>query len=182
MRRIVIFTIFFMLLFTVQSWSEDIKIAVVDLQQVLEKSDPGQKAINKLKSEFSDIKGKLDKKKSEIDKLREEIQKQSLVLSQEAQIDKETAYKQKVRDFKDLYQSYQKKMQLKEQKLREPIIKELVEVIRGYGKNHGYTLILDKKNGGVIYNNEAIEITNQVIVKLNKVWQKNNKKLESSDK
>ncbi len=181
MRKIIFFTLAITLLFTVRVWAQEVKIGIVDLQEVMEKSEPGQKAIKKLKKDFSDIKGKLDKKKSEIDKLREEIQKQSLVLSQEAQIDKETHYKQKVRDFKDLYQNYQKKMRLKEQKLREPIIKELVQVIKDYGQNHGYTMILDKKNGGVIYNNESIEITNQVIVKLNKAWRKSDKQVGSSD-
>jgi outer membrane protein len=165
----------FILLWTVQAWSENVKIGIADLQQILEKSEPGQRAIDKLKDEFSEIKGELDTKKKEIDKLREEIQKQSLVLSQEAQIDKETEYKQKVRDFKDLYQGYQKKMQLKEQKLREPIIKELVEVIRTYGQKHEYTMILDKKNGGVIYNNDAVDITNQIIVQLNKIWRSKEK-------
>jgi outer membrane protein len=154
----------------------DLKVAVVDLQQVLEKSEPGQKAISQLQEDFKGMKEELDEKKSKVDQLREQIQKQSLVLSQEAQIDKETEYKQKVRDFQSLYQSYQKKMKLKEQKLREPIIKELVEVIRDYGKENNYTLVMDKKNSGVIYNSDAIEVTSKIIVELNKAWRQKEKK------
>ena len=154
--------------------AQDIKLGVVDLQAVMEKSEPGQKAIKQLQSEFEEMKSELDKKKAAIDKLRQEMQKQSLVLSQEAQLDKETEYKQKVRDFQDLYQNYQRKMQLKEQKLREPIIQKLVGIIKDYGKDNGYTLIMDKKNSGVVYNSDAIEITKPVISKLNRTWKNQN--------
>jgi outer membrane protein len=154
--------------------AEDIKLGVVDLQEVMEKSEPGQKAIKQLQSEFTEMKSELDKKKAAIDKLRQELQKQSLVLSQEAQLDKETEYKQKVRDFQDLYQNYQRKMQLKEQKLREPIIEKLVGIIKDYGQKNEYTLIMDKKNSGVVYNSKTIEITKPVIAELNKVWKNKN--------
>ncbi len=155
--------------------AKDIKLGVVDLQTVMEKSEPGQKAIEQLQSEFKELKGELDKKKAAIDKLRQEMQNQSLVLSQEAQLDKETEYKQKVRDFQDLYQNYQRRMQLKEEKLREPIIKELITIIREYGQKNGYTLIMDKKNSGVVYNSDAIEITKPVIAAMNRTWRNKNK-------
>ena len=159
-----------LLVFPALAQAQDMKLGVVDLQQVMEKSEPGQKAIKQLQSEFTEMKDELDKKKAAIDQLRQELQKQSLVLSQEAQLDKETEYKQKVRDFQDLYQNYQRKMQLKEEKLREPIIKKLISIIRDYGSANGYTLIMDKKNSGVIYNSDAIEITKPVIAELNKAW------------
>jgi outer membrane protein len=171
MRRIVC-TILCLCLWCISApaLAKDVKIGVIDLQDVLEKSDPGQKAIDELKGEFKDVKSKLDKKKQAIDELKQQIQKQSLMLSQEAQMDKEMEYRQKVRDFQDLYKSYQLKMKLKEQKLREPIIDELVKVVKDYGQKHGYTVILDKRNSGVIFNADAVEITNTVIVQLNKAW------------
>ncbi|MDZ7758714.1 MAG: OmpH family outer membrane protein [Desulfovermiculus sp.] len=168
------FTLCLLLLLPVVIQAQDIKIGVVDLQTVMEKSEPGQKAIKQLQSEFEEMKSELDTKKAAIDQLRQELQKQSLALSQEAQMDKETEYKQKVRDFQDLYQSYQRKMQLKEEKLREPIIEKLVGIIKDYGEKKGYTLIMDKKNSGVVYSSEAIEITKPVIAELNKVWKNKN--------
>lgn len=164
------FTLCFLLLLPTILQAKDMKLGVVDLQEVMEKSEPGQKAIKQLQSEFTEMKSELDKKKAAIDKLRQEMQKQSLVLSQEAQLDKETEYKQKVRDFQSLYQNYQRKMQLKEEKLREPIIEKLVGIIKDYGQKHNYTLIMDKKNSGVVYNSQTIEITKPVIAELNKVW------------
>lgn len=161
--------------------AQDLKIGVINLQEVLEKSDPGQKAIKKLEEDFSKMKEDLDKKKKAVEDLKQEIQKQSLVLSQEAQIDKETEYKQKVRDFRDLYQNYQAKMKLKEEKLREPIIEELVKIVKDYGDKNGYTIILDQKNSGVIYNTDKVDLTSKIIVKLNKEWQQKKSKQEKED-
>ena len=170
MQRVIMAALCLFVLLAGPVMAADLKIAVVDLQTVLEKSDPGQKALTQLRDDFKGMKEELDEKKSEVDQLRQQIQKQSLVLSQEAQIDKETEYKQRVRDFQDLYQNYQKKMKIKEQKLREPIIEELVRVIRDYGERNNFTLVMDKKNSGVVYNSETIEITSKIIVELNKAW------------
>lgn len=172
MQRVMMTALSLFVLLAGPALAADLKIAVVDLQEVLEKSDPGQKAISQLQDDFKGMKEELDEKKSKVDELRQQIQKQSLVLSQEAQIDKETEYKQKVRDFQSLYQSYQKKMKLKEQKLRQPIIEELVKVIRDYGQRNNYTMVMDKKNSGVVYNADSIEITSKIIVELNKAWRK----------
>jgi outer membrane protein len=164
--------------------AQDLKVGVVDLQKVLEQSEPGQKALSHLKDRFEGMKSKLETKKQELDQLRQQIQKQSLVLSQEAKIDKQTEYKQKARDFQDLYQSYKRKMQLKEQQLREPIIETLVKVVDEYGKEHDYTVILDKNNSGVVFNQKAVEITEKIIARLNETWSEQDKalKLEKGEK
>lgn len=152
-------------------WAKDMKVAVVDLQEVLQKCEPGQKAIEDLEEEYKSMQSRLEKKKTAIDQLREEMEKQALVLSQEAKIDKEAEYKDKVREWKDLYQKYQKKMQLKREQLRQPIIEKIVQVVKDFGKNNDYTLIMDTQNSGVIYNEKGIEITNIIITKVNSSWE-----------
>lgn len=181
MRRIICLTLCVFFLVGGTALARDIKVGVVDLQRVLEKSDPGKKALSRLKDKFDGMKSELESKKKELDQLRQQMQKQSLVLSQEAKIDKQTEYKQKARDFQDLYQSYKRKMQLKEQQLREPIIETLVKVVDAFGKKHDYTVILDKNNSGVVFNKEAVEITDKIIVQLNETWRKQDKSLKLED-
>ncbi len=175
MRKILLAMVICVFVITSYSYAEKIKIGVVDLQYVLENCDAGKAAIQKLKAEFKELKQKLDKKKQAIDKLRQQIEKQRLMLTQEAQLDKELEYKQKVQDFKTLYATYQQKMQIKEKQLREPIVKELQKVLQLYGKEHNFTLIMDKRNSGVVYNDKKIDITKEVIVKFNQAWRKRKK-------
>lgn len=176
MKRFVFFMLLFLFAFTQMSYGENIKIGVVDLQYVLENCEAGKETIAKLQKEFKTLKQNLDKKKEAIDKLREQIEKQRLMLTQEAQLDKELEYKQKVQEFKTLYGTYLQKMQIKERQLREPIIKELEKVLKEYGKQGKFTLIIDKRNSGVVYSSDAIDITKDVIVKFNNAWRKKQNK------
>ncbi|MCF8039538.1 MAG: OmpH family outer membrane protein [Desulfohalobiaceae bacterium] len=172
MRKIVFFSLVIVLFFALPVLAKDLKIGVVDVQEVMEKSKPGEAALSKLKASFDEMKAELDSRKEDVDKLRQEIQKQSLVLSQEAQIDKETEYKQKVRDFRGLQQSYQKKMQVKEEKLTKPILEELKKVIEDFGQDEDYTLILNKQNSGVIFQDSSVDITDRIVRELNRAWSK----------
>jgi outer membrane protein len=153
--------------------AQELKVGVVDLQYVLENSEPGQKAIEQLEQEFKGLQQKLEQRKSELDSLRQEMQKQSLVMSQEAKSDKESEFRQKVQKFQKLYQEYQKRMQSKEQELREPIIQDLVEIIQDYGQEHGFDIILDKQNSGLVYSKQGLEITEPILEILNQKWQQN---------
>jgi len=151
--------------------AQDLKIGIVDMQQAMEQSKPGKKALSQLEEDFEKMKSDLNEEKSELEKMRQEIQKQSLVLSQEAKIDKETQYKNKVRDFQDMYKTYQQKMQLKEKKLRGPILEKMVQVIQDYGQDNGFTMIVEKNKSGIVYNQEGIEITQKIIERLNQTWE-----------
>jgi outer membrane protein len=146
----------------------DTKIGFVDMKAVIAKSEPGAKAMEQLKSQFKDMKDNLDTQKKSLDTLRDELQQQSMMLSQEAKIDKEAQYKRKVRDFQDMGQSYQRKLQQAEQTLSKPIIDKLLEVIRDFGKRNGYTAIFDKQASGLVYSQDSVDLTNTVIAELNK--------------
>ncbi len=173
MKKISMIILFMMM--TTTCWAQSIKIGIVDIQYVLEKSDAGRQAIAELKKEGKQLKQRLNKKKMEIDKLRQQLERQRLMLTQEAQLDKELQYKQKVQEFKTLYATYQQKMQIRERQLREPIIKDLNTVLQDYGKKHHFTIILDKRSSGVIYFNQKIDITKEVIIKFNEAWKKRKK-------
>ena len=107
-----------------------------------------------------------------LDTLKDELQKQSMMLSQEAKLDKEAQYKRKVRDFQDMGQSYQRKLQQAEQSLSKPIIDKLLEVIQDYGKKNGFTAIFDKQASGLVFSQDNVDVTSAIIAELNKAMRK----------
>ena len=153
----------------------DLKVGIIDMQRIVEKSEPGQKAMEELKNELTEMKSKLDSKKAELEELNQAIQKQSVMLSQEAKSDKQLEFKRKIRDFQDLRKSYQKKAQSKEQELSGPIVQKLAEIIDSYGEKHNYSFIIDKRNSGLVYGDDALEITEEIMVELNKAWRQEQK-------
>jgi len=154
--------------------AQEIKIGVVDMQEVMEKSEPGKKATAQIEEEFEKLKSELDAEQAKLEKMRQEMQKQRMALSQEAQIDKETEFKNKVRDFQDMYKTYQQKMQLKQKKLREPIIDRMLEIIHEFGQKNDFTMIVERQNSGVVFHQDRVDITQQIIKRLN-AWEKDQK-------
>lgn len=150
----------------------EVKIAFVDMKAVIAKSEPGSKAMEQLKAQFKDMKDNLDAQKKSLDALKDELQKQSMMLSQEAKLDKEAQYKRKVRDFQDMGQNYQRKLQQAEQDLSKPIIEKLVQVVQDYGKKNGYTAIFDKQSSGMVYHQDSVDVTGAIIAELNKAMRK----------
>ncbi len=173
MRKIILLTMFFLLLMPGALSAQDLKVGVVDLQYVLEKSEPGKRAILLLQEEQRDLQRTLNERESELDRMHEELQQQSVVLSQEAQQNKEAEFQQKVQEFQQMYQEYQRRMQAKEHELRDPIIDKLVDVIQDYGQEHGFDIILDKQNSGLVYNTQELELTEIIMEKLDQKWQEN---------
>ncbi len=146
------------------------KMAYVEVQRVLETSEPGKTALGQLTKRFEDMRSELDQERAELEKMREEMQRQSLVLSQEAQEDLERELRTKVQEFQEMFQSYQVRMQQEEQVLSEPIIDLLFEVINEYGEENEYTIIFDAQGSGIIYASDALNVTDKLIEKLNQAW------------
>lgn len=169
--RVLILTFFLVLCMSLTAGAET-KIGFVDMKAVIAKSEPGSKAMEQLKSQFKDMKDNLDAQKKSLDTLKDELQKQSMMLSQEAKLDKEAQYKRKVRDFQDMGQSYQRKLQQAEQNLSKPIIDKLLEVVQDYGKKNGFTAIFDKQASGLVFSQDNVDLTGTIIAELNKAMRK----------
>jgi outer membrane protein len=170
MRRCLFLALFILLATSSMAYSAEFKLGVIDSGQVIQKSEAGQRAFSQLNVQFKDMKTELDRKRDDIQKLRDDLQKQSMALSQEAKQDKELEFKRKVRDFQDLLQNYQTKMRTEEEKLSKPIIEVLVQVIGDFGKRNGYSAIVDGKQAGMMYVDQTVDITEQVVAELNKAW------------
>lgn len=177
MRKVVVLTACLLLLMSTAAWAADaIKIGIVDMMAILRTSDAGREANTKLLDQFKDLKENLDKQKAEIDKMRTEMEKQSLVLSQEAKMDKQTQYQRKVRDFQDNVGNYQRKMQVEKEKYLKPLEDLILKAAVEYGKKNGYGLVMDARSAGVVYVSDTVNITNQVLVEVNKASRTKEKK------
>ncbi|HCO11762.1 MAG TPA: molecular chaperone Skp [Desulfonauticus sp.] len=175
MKKILSLSVLLTLFITSLALAET-KIGVVDMQKVLSQSEPGQQALKQLKESTKGMQEDIEKQKKELQTLREELQKQSLVLSQEAKQDKELEFRKKVRDYQDTVQAYQRKLKLEEQKLSEPIIQVLAQVIKEYAQKNNYTAIWDMRASGLLFATEKVDITNEIMAELNKAWKKEAKK------
>ncbi len=143
--------------------AEPVKIGVVDLQRCLNESRMGRKYKAEFTAEADRRKAELEKEEATLKTLREEIEKQGLVLSETARAEKEREYKERLAAFKKRFQESQQALQRKDQELTRRILKDLQGVIRKLGATEGYTLILERQEGGVLFAPETVDITDEVI-------------------
>ena len=170
MRRILFAVLVLVFAFQTPAFAAPQKIAVTSMAKLIKESEIGQEAQKKMEKKFASAKTQLETKQKELESLKQALQKQSLVLSLEAKQDKELEFKRKVRDFQDLTQATQRKMQIEQKKVGTPVLELLQKVVNEYGKKNGYTAIYDKKSSGFLYVDETIDITNQLMLEMNRAF------------
>ncbi len=133
-------------------------IAFVDVAKIMNISKKGEEYKKELKAKIQYYKEKLDK----IQKQIKEIQKQleSPVLSSEAKKKKEEKLKQlKTEGIKLQIQAEQELQKIKAQAERK-LVKDIQKIVEKYAKEHNIDIVLV---GGTLYQDEAIDITDEIL-------------------
>jgi len=142
-------------------------IGVIDVQRVVTESDPGKQALQKLK-ELQDA--KIDQGRAlqqELAAMQEQMSKQRFTLSEErlAELTKQ------MEDAQIALQRFQDdaERELDESRRRElgGLEGRIIPVINEIGAERGFTLIFNKFQSGLVYADEAVDITDEVIQRFN---------------
>ena len=143
--------------------AQNVKVGVVDLQKFQKNSKAFQRASLVVKKKFDDMQQKLNDERNALGKLDEELKKQSMMLSLDAQEDKKRELEKKRRYYKFIFEDLQQEMKDLEAEATSDVGKELEKIVKKIAEKEGYTLILEKRTLGMIYFNDAIEITDRVV-------------------
>jgi len=139
------------------------RAGLIDLQRCFKESKEGQKVLQILKKKKDDLQGRLNTRQRELLELRKELDKQAMMLSMDAQEGKKKTIERKTRELEYLYKDLNEEMARSQGKEQQRIFKELEKIIKKIGSEKNYTLIMEKRAGGVLYFSESIDITDQVI-------------------
>ena len=146
------------------------KIGIVDLQRVLETSNPGKAAQAEIKKQKDTMEQELKEKGAEIEQLRIQFERESMVMSKEKREEKEREGRIKLNDFKTLQKRYRSDLQNLEQKLVTELRDDVNALVEEIGKKEGYLLIIN--NFSVMYAPASIDITDQLIKQMNEKYAK----------
>ncbi len=141
----------------------DIKIAVVDMQRALNECDAGKRAKDQVKGKFEKAQDQLKKQRDELDKAREEFDKKALVLKEDQRRDLEKELESKTLDFKRKYEDFQRDLKRTDGELTSGIVEQIYGIVAEYGKEHGYTVVLEASSGTLLYSDKSTDITDEVI-------------------
>lgn len=135
------------------------KLGVVHFKNALTQSKAGKAAFDKLQGEGEKRKKLLDNKISEFKRLQQE--------SMIAGGDKHKEIIDRLRDLKldieEDQKKYAREMQELELEVLKPVRERIIELVQAEGKKGGYTLVLENRESGTLYFNEAIDLTPTII-------------------
>lgn len=143
-----------------------IKIAVIDTEKILLSSQAGKKALADLKKLQEQRENELRTRAQELKDLQTKISEGRLSLAQDKLADLSKQYEEKEIALRRLQDDATRELNKKRDEMLGQIDNRVMPVINQAGKEMGYTLIFRKFESGLIYADEAVDITNVIIQRL----------------
>lgn len=142
------------------------KIAVLDTERVLLGSQTGKKALGELKKLQEQKEGELKARQQEARDLQKKLEDGRLSLAQDKLAAMEKELEDKAISLKRLQDDATRELQKRRDELLGAVDQQVMPVINLMGKELGFTLIFRKFESGLIYADEGLDITDQVIQRL----------------
>ncbi|HEV2847198.1 MAG TPA: OmpH family outer membrane protein [Thermoanaerobaculia bacterium] len=142
------------------------KIAVIDTEKILLSSQAGKKALADLKKLQEAKETELRARAQELKDLQTKITEGRLSLAQDKLAELTKQYEEKEISIRRAQDDASRELGKKRDEMLAEIDKRVMPVINQAGKDLGYTLIFRKFESGLIYADEAIDITSVIIQRL----------------
>lgn len=143
-----------------------IKIGYVDLQRSLNETGAGKRAKKKLEDDKAKKQKELDKQQKELQAFAAQLEKQRVVLKPDVLRQRERELQEKYVGLQEKYFKLQQDLAKQEALLVREIFGKAGPVIQEIAKRDGYTMIIEKNEGAVLWANEKLDITAEVNKKL----------------
>jgi len=146
-----------------------VKIAYVDLEEVLKEYEGAVQAEEEMKMKSQQISQQLDQMALPLQQKIQAYQQNKDKLSASARQEQEAELMQQQQQFQQQQQIAQQQVQSEGQAMYEKINSEIETFLADYGKSNGYSYILGSsvQTKSVLYGEESLDITDEVIDALN---------------
>jgi Skp family chaperone for outer membrane proteins len=144
---------------------QEIKIGVVNSQEVLEKSIEGKRVLAQLQDKDKRNQAELSRRDEEIQELQTRLNTQRLTLTQEALRNLTTDLERKQTERRRFYEDAGREMNETAERLFQKIQNELLPIIEQVGKEKGLDMIFDLAKSGAIYFSPTVDFTQEIITR-----------------
>lgn len=153
--------------------ADSFKMGVIDPQAVLEKSKAGKRALDGLREYVSTRQKLLSRDEEELRNAEKTLKETTAKVSESEKKDMETKFRAKIQDYQKRAQEFNQELQGKQKELIDDYMKRIASATQTVAEKGGFQLVLDKGSETtvkiVIYNKDAIDLTDQVIKEFDRV-------------
>lgn len=144
------------------------KIAVVDLQRVLEESIVGKASKANLDKSMKEAKARLEIERIKMEQMQQELQKQKSLLSAEAWSNRRMAFMKAERDFQRQVADSQEELQARTAQNVQKIMDQVTRIAAEIAADKGFDFVIEKDVRFVLYADSGIDVSKEVISALDK--------------
>ncbi|MCB0329199.1 MAG: OmpH family outer membrane protein [Bdellovibrionales bacterium] len=152
----------------VRAASASNKIYVVNIQQIVAKSNAGAAIRKRVEKEAIKRKAKIERLTQEVESFEEKLRKQSSLLSKSARQEKEDALVQKQKDLTRLVQDEQEFLQRESGTAVTKLVQQIQDLLPQVVEKTGAAVIIEQDPSLVVYVSKEYDLTEEVIELLNK--------------
>lgn len=145
----------------------EMRVAYVDLQAALNKSEAGKAANAKLNETVAERQKIITEMEVKIKTMQDDIKKQKHLMTEDSIRAKGEEVERLLRDYKRLVADSQEEIKKREQQLVAGILDELHGMVKVMGKEGGYAVIFEQNASRLLYADEAINLTDQLVERFN---------------
>jgi len=147
--------------------AEGLRIAVIDVNKILNESDAGVAARKRMEERYQELKKKVDAVQDEARRMKEELDKQKILLGKEKLKEKEEALAAKLAELRQLTQDSEREMQARQADLTREVIKLIETEVDRVVADEKIDLLLER-SAGVIHFTPSLDITAKVLELVNR--------------
>ncbi len=153
-------------------------IATVNYQMLMSSSTAAKSAHEQIETKVKSMQSEISKKDETFQKEHQEIEKQHNVLSKEAFTEKTRSFTEKVTNAQKEVQSKRAMLDAASERAGAEIQKTITDIIADMAKEKGFIIAMPTSQ--ILYADSKLDITNEVLERLNKKLPKVDVKFESS--
>lgn len=143
------------------------KIATVDFQKAINEVAEGKAAKTRLEAMYAEKKDALERMQAALVQKQQDYQKQQVVLSETARKAKEEEINNDAMALQTAYQRYEGEFQQAYMGAMDTLLQRMRTIAEQIGQERGYTLVIEMTEGGIVYANASIDITEELIKRYN---------------
>jgi len=138
------------------------KVGCIDLQRTLHETKAGKQATARLEAQKTEKQKTVNDKRDNLKKEADELEKQRVVLKPDAVAKREKELQDEYVQLQQLFVQLQQDLAKQEAQLVRDIYGKASSIIESIARRDGYTMIVEKNEGGVFFVDKSIDITDEV--------------------
>ena len=146
--------------------AQTLKVGYINSQEILNNAPGASEAQAQFDQEMQSYQTEVEQLETELRTLEQQLQQQQLTLSPEAKANRERQLQAKVQEYQTRTQELQQLANQRRAQLVQPVMDRITEVIEAMREEGAYSLILDVAAGSIISADPALDLTQEVIRRL----------------